>query len=435
MHLSDIHGHDTVATRVQSVETAQVTVNLEGPEIAVAPGTHAPATLHITNTGNQPLKILLSVDGLPGSWARLDRTSLTLQPESDVEVGITFKPVRRPESKPGTYVANIQLDFPENGYAPITLKTKLEILSFNGFGAVLSKLDHENGETFQLYIHNQGNAPLPLRFTGEDKENRLQYHFQPDSITLDAGERSVVSGTVKANRPIVGGPSTYEFALLTHALTPSGFVAPISGRLHVQPMIGAWRAGAFAIMALLFVGILISSLFILGDGDETTPQIEAPIVQRFVINGSSAPITVNIDSPLQVEWDVDHAESVVLNIQNNDDRAQTTQYRLAARQDQPQLIYLDNIGSYSVVLEAQNDDLSHRVAAISIDVIPTLRVNAAARLATESTMRPMVYRNVVAQEIVIDWYANWGSNPLPLTLRIDDITMTTLDNTVDAIAN
>ena len=95
--------------------------------------------------------------------------------KQDIDVGINFKPSRRPESAPGRYDVRLSIIFSNNTIPAIELQTELIILQFNGYGAVMGTPLIEAGEMFQLYIHNQGNGPLPLEFSGTDRENALLF--------------------------------------------------------------------------------------------------------------------------------------------------------------------------------------------------------------------------------------------------------------------
>ena len=65
------------------------------------------------------------------------RVILILLPGAQVQVGINFKPLRRPESTPGEYTITVRAYSQTNPEDVAVLITTIHILQYNGYGMVM----------------------------------------------------------------------------------------------------------------------------------------------------------------------------------------------------------------------------------------------------------------------------------------------------------
>lgn len=412
----------TIQVRLQSAEAQHLSVELEGPNIPVTPGAHGPATISLLNKTNEKMRIVLRIEGVPPQWARLDQTEFDLLPEQQREVGINFKPIRRFDTKPGLYNITLHIGTIDTPYPPIELHTRLQILQFNGYGAVLGTPIIKHGGTFMLYVHNQGNGPLPLRFMGRDAEDALNYDLDPPQVVLEAGQRITVHGHVIAkHQPLVGKSHTLTYDIISQSLSPSAFVAPVSGQVEIAPLLSNWRipvgvSAVLAVAVVLLVGLLFSQTS--ANGDDTNATM--PQIRSFVVNSSAAPITVEVNEPILVQWQTQDATVVYLTSEQDD--GPLFQYALAAQAPNGHVLYLSTAGDYRLTLDAVNGDLHTSSTTIAIEVIPQLSLQVYSVSSATTQTSSILHRNVNGQRIIVEWQANWGdtlSTPA-LHIRVDD---------------
>ena len=395
---------DTVVGRLESTQSDYLNVKLEGPDIAVTPGTHAPATLKLVNTSDETLRLSLQIEGLPVGWARLDRLEAELTPGRETEIDITFKPARRAETTPGTYNFLVRIADVNGQAPPIEINSQLEILQYNGYGVVLGEPIVALNEPFKIYIHNQGNGTLPLRFFGADKEQILTYQLQPEQVTLSAGERLIVNGVVKARqRPFIGKPMLYEFNVISQSQSVSRFIAPVGGKVHISPRLSRQILTIILVVPILVVlglGLVaLEGLLRGGDADNAAEQL--PSIQQFQIDGESNVYVTNNVSPMLLEWSTADADWVTMAYQN--DAGVSTQYPLPAGENQQYILYLPEIGTYDVQLIAENAQNQSSVENIQVIVGPTATISAQISMDSEESTSLTIYRNVGQQNMLIEW--------------------------------
>ncbi len=273
-----------------------------------------------------------------------------------------------------------------------------------------------------LYVHNQGNGPLPLRFLGRDQENVLTYDIQPDHIVLDAGERITVQGQVNTKqRDFVGKSQQITYDIISQSLSPSAFIAPVSGQVEIKPLLSNWKIplgiGTVLMLAVLvLVGLFFSQIN--ATGDQSTNAM--PQITRFVANDSETPITVEVNEPILVQWQTQDANVVYINARHTN--GDTVRYTVAAQAPNGHILYLPNTGRYRLALQAANNENQTDSNEIEVVVLPqlSLRVYTVSPATTQTSA--VLYRNVNGQRIVIEWRANHGQDVAvtPLQLSIGD---------------
>lgn len=392
----------TLASRVvstQQIKAEGFLLEVDGPHIAVAPGAHGPATLRITNTSSRTEHFSIQVEGVPKEWVRLDRSELDLPAGEDMEIGVSFRPLRRSDSTPNDYPVIFKVR-PQSHPDHVTeVATKLKVLQYNGFGAALGTPLIEGNQHFQLYIHNQGNGPLSLNFYSHSPS--VHVDIQPQRITLKAGERQTISGQVRPRRPkLLGSSRDHKYVVISRSLDAAGFQVPIGGIYREKPTLPPWAplialAGFFVVAAL----VIIAALAILSSGDDdNTPETAnvAPTIQVFSLASSE----VIWNEPFQVTWAADQAETITLTVE----RAGTIvgEYSQPDASGQTSII-LEEAGRYTLTLIAENDtEVVRQNTAVVVRPALTLSI-------VYPPNQTELYRNV-EQQITLNWSVNWTQN-------------------------
>ena len=401
----------TVKTTTLSFEHANVLLELDGPGMAVTPGAYVHAVLNITNRKAEAERFALEIDGLPKGWARLDRRELEIPPNEKRDIRINFKPRRHSDSKPGEYDITVRVTEQSGSKTIHELKSKLHVLKYSGYGVALGKKVIEGHTPFQMYIHNQGNAPLSLEFRGQSVDKNLQFVLNPPNLVLGAGERQTIIGTITSlNRPLIGKLKEHRFDVISRALDASGFQAPIGGKYVETPLVPPWAVGAtVGGVALLIALILIIGLLIL-PGDDNNAKIEpklTPIpmaINQFDVNITNN--TVTLGNPIFITWDTDGAELVSVVVEN--EYLEPSTYALPGAFGAGHEIFIDAAGRYTLILTAQRGDEALTQEA-TVRILPKLELIIEPETAdtnSDNANDLLLYRNV-EQKFRLGWNVQW----------------------------
>ena len=289
--------HVSVATALSS-ETqplnqsgnAPFTISIQPPPIAIPPSSNIAAELTILNPTQQAIPCVVEASGLPAEWMRVNRPRFTLDPEQTTRVLITFRPPRLPSTTPGEYTVRLTVRHAEDAHAFREVLTKLHVLPYHGFGAQLERRTMQHGETVRLHIHNQGNSQLPIDFHLAEQFNAsisLQFKGRTE-VTLKAGERAVIEGTVKCKeRPLLGKPLALPYRLVIHSLDAAGFTMAVQGKVIRRAFIPSALANGLAglVAGLLVIWVMVNAIM-----SRPVPTLTATLSSTNIIRGNALEI-------------------------------------------------------------------------------------------------------------------------------------------------
>ena len=397
----------TIKTVTQSVEADGFVIELEGPDIAVTPGAHASARLHISNMTKIPQTFTISVEGIPPDWVRLDQRELEVPADEKRDLRINFKPRRHPDSKPGEYDMTVRVQADDDLSRSYTIENQLHVLKYSGFGVALAKSRVKGVEPIQMFVHNQGNAPLSLEFRGESPGNKLQFEIAPPAVVLSAGERKTISGRmVTRRRALVGNAREHRFDIISRSRDASGFQAPISGTYIEEPLIPLWGVIGGALLAglglLLLAFVALSLLNGNEDGADTPVPVARPQIVNYSINTTQPTVADNI----LVTWDTKDAELVSLVVKRGEEVISS--YALPGSEGVNYQLLIPAAGQYTLVLEAKSEDFE-ATQQRTVFVEPALSLNVGIPSNAEGNT-PTLFSNV-EQEVQIGWNVAWTDDP------------------------
>lgn len=349
----------------QRIVLSQLTyrVEMEAPDMRVAPGAHVQAVLKIENLGDEMDRYFVELEGLPKTWVRIDRLELEVDPGDTAQVIISFKPLRRSESAPGEYPFMVRVRSRSNPAQTIDVPSTLRVLPFSGFGMALVPLSSPDGR-FTLYVHNQGNAPLPLVLRGTDTARRLQFDLPDANLVLGPGERRTINGLARTRqRRWLGNEREVEFSVAAQAQDASHFLAAVPGRTTEKSALPSWTP-FLIIPALLVVALVIAGLALLFSPDDEpppTPVAPAPSIVSF----STAHPSITLGQIAQVSWQVTAADRVRLTVTGGG----TSREIDVAPSESPYALTFDQTGAYTLTLHASQGDTS-ATATTALQVLP-----------------------------------------------------------------
>jgi hypothetical protein len=342
-------------------------IELAGPEMAIAPGAHVQATLKIENGGKETDRFFVEVDGLPKSWVRVDRVELDIEPGEQAQVVISFRPLRRSETQPGDYPFTVHVRSKSRPAETIDAPATLRVLPYSGFGMALENPELGEDGSFKLYLHNQGNAPLPLNIQGFDPDRFLRFQLSHTRVQLSPGERQTITGSVRSRRRrLFGARREREFAVFARAQDSSGFLAAVPGTLVEKAVLPAWTpvliVPVITLVALMGAVVVV----LLAGGRSQPPTTVSPVINAFVVSTPA----VTLGEPVQVVWDVADAQVLTLYSERG---GQQQQYAIDPTTASFALNF-DQTGRYTLTLEARNKDLV-ATATAQVEVRPVVTLN------------------------------------------------------------
>ena len=337
----------------QRVQLTQATyrVELDGPDMPVTPGAHVQAVLKLENTNDRTDHFTVEVDGLPKGWARLDRGEMEVTSREQAHVVISFKPLRRSETLPGEHRFTVRVRSRLQPEEPVELPMVLHVLPFSGFGMALGTPRIEDGaDRFKLYLHNQGNAPLPLLLQSTDPARQLRFQLPQSRVQLGPGERQTVVGRIEPRqRRLFGAPRELEFVLVARAQDASGFLATVPGTYVERGLLPGWMPVlAVPVLIIALLALLAGLLFLVGGDDSDDEPTPPPVITAFTV---TQPLLILGDST-EVSWDVTGADSVEIVAENGGVQQRYT----TALADSAMPLTFDQTGLYTLTLEARRGD-------------------------------------------------------------------------------
>ena len=229
----------TVTTPI--IEPLNFITALADPAITVTPGAHNQTHTDIQNTGDQTTLYTMRVDGAPAGWVRLERVEFELASGARTPISISFKPTRRSDSKPGTYPLTVIVAEKQDPTRQVSEPLLLTVRDFSGFGIALAASHARPDGSFDAYIHNQGNAPLPISLSGADPADAFLYNFQPATLTLAPGQRQVIHGQLQPKHAAWTGTSREQrFDVIARSNNAASFQASVSGKYAARNRLPAW---------------------------------------------------------------------------------------------------------------------------------------------------------------------------------------------------
>ncbi|MEB2286643.1 MAG: FHA domain-containing protein [Anaerolineae bacterium] len=392
----DSSGAEEITQRVVLARTTY-RVALEGPDMAVAPGAHVQALLKIENIGEQADRFFIELDGLPKAWVRVDRTEMELAAGEMGQAVVSFKPLRRSETRPEDYPFVVRVRAKSTPAETVDAPAVLTVLPFSGFGMALGSERLLHGEQLKVFLHNQGNAPLPIDLSGADKGNALIVELSAPHVTLLPGERQTVTGTVYGwRRKLFGALSVREFAVIARSRDSAGFTASVPGSFVERGMLPGWLP--VLLLPLLVIGVLAAAmvaLLVLDRAGEETPVPASPTISAYALSANE----IMLGETVTVTWTVSGARSLLLRVVGAGG-----EQRIALPVDVSTYnLTLEASGRYTVTLEARRDEENAISAADEISVRPAMSLTA------EVVDGGELVRHVV-QEVQLTWTVN-GAQP------------------------
>ncbi len=369
------------ATQRIELSLPEFGIDLHTPMHSVTPGAYLTAELSLENTGPESRRFTVEVTGLPADWVRIDRPAPLVDAGETTFVLITIKPPRRPDSRPGSYTARVRVYPQDLPAAVLETPLALQVRAFHGFGLALAHKRISGAQTFQLYVHNQGSAPLPLAVSGRDAAGALAFALPTPRVTLAPGEQLTLRGSVKPRqRAWLGGPRQRTFDLQVRSLDNAGFLAAVRGQYVEQPPLPGWSP-----LALLAAGAALLALVAVAALAFGGPS-PAPVIAGAQLSST----LVGRGTPVSVSWQATDAAEVRLLVNGTPVFASADPADTSVRLDTSGLF-----GPVSVIVEAVNQGQTS-AQALTVEVYEPLRLE-------RFSAAPQQLLRALVQPLTVEW--------------------------------
>ncbi len=291
----------------QRIETAAPDFRMEmvGPDRPFSPGAHMSGEIAITNTAATTRRFRVEAEGMPAEWIRIDRTELELNAGETATVLMNFRPLRRPQSRPGDYSVLVRVTPADRPEMRLEGRIPVRILAYNGFGMALENDTLQRGEELRLHLHNQGSGILPLVINAVSTDGALRCTVYPAQASLGADQRLIVRGhCTPVRRRWVGDAQTHTFDVQVRSTDAAGFLAAVRGEYIVRPIMPRWAAYGVGLAGLAIAALLVVFVILLS---RPSPQ---PIIHSFTVSST----LVAQSTPIEMQWAVENAEHLSVQV-------------------------------------------------------------------------------------------------------------------------
>lgn len=228
------------------------TVSLLDSDLAVEPGSSVSTTLRIRNTGDVVDQFTFQPLGDAARWITVEPSTVRLFPNTDESVTVSIAPPRDPASTPGRADWAVRAVPQEDPEGSAVAEGTVDVAAFADVGVEMQpEIGH--GRTrgrFELAVDNRGNLPVPVRITGTDAEQSLDFDISPPIVDCEPGTARFSKIKVRPTKRIwKGAPKTHAFELLAEPQLAHLDAPPAPAPVADPPSPDGGSPGTTAVMA------------------------------------------------------------------------------------------------------------------------------------------------------------------------------------------
>ncbi|HEX6649308.1 MAG TPA: DUF4440 domain-containing protein, partial [Pyrinomonadaceae bacterium] len=205
----------------------------------------------------------LAVAGVPEEWVEGTDKEVQLNPGAQATVLLTILVPQEPASRAGDYQVTISVRSRENPGDSGTVEATWTVLPFAAMsvGISPSKASGRKEASYQVSLHNEGNAAGEFELSGFDEEGDLAFLFAEDTrspqaklaLGLAAGGASSTKLKVLRARRWIGAAQPYRFSVRAAARKVKEPQQATAKFIH-RALIPTWVAAALPIL-LIVLGV------------------------------------------------------------------------------------------------------------------------------------------------------------------------------------
>src|SRR5262245_1913083 len=220
--------------------------------LVAQPGGEVSVFVQIRNTGDIVDQYRFEVLGDAAQWAELEPGELSLFPDAEGEIKLTFRPPRDATTVAGAIPFGLKVISKENPEDSSVAEGVLEVGQYMDSGAELLPRTSRGrlAGKHELAFDNRGNTRVNATLSATDPDHKLRFRFSPAAIVSEPGTASFVKVAVRPKRKFLWGrPKTLPFKVF---IEPEG-EAPIAvdGTMFHEQLIPKAAGALGAVLALL----------------------------------------------------------------------------------------------------------------------------------------------------------------------------------------
>jgi len=172
--------------------------------VTVSPGAQAELSVTIKNLTTLVDDVSVTVNGIDKSWVQVVPPHVPVFAQGEAAVRVIFQPPADPlHTLAGIYPLVIGGLLQEQDSEQAETRVDLEIQFGGDYRIELGKSSSANNQeaVFPFKVHNDANAPLNIRCTGEDPQNAFWYKFDPFQFTVPSGSVTTSTLSIRARQP------------------------------------------------------------------------------------------------------------------------------------------------------------------------------------------------------------------------------------------
>src|SRR3954447_15755447 len=182
--------------------------------LLVQPGGEVSVFIQVRNTGEIVDQYVFEVLGEAAQWAHIEPTELSLFPDAEGEIKLTFKPPRDAATAAGSIPFGLKVVSKEHPEDSTVAEGVLEVGLFTDSGAELLPRTSRGrlAGKHELAFDNRGNARVNASLSAADPDNKLRFRFSPPALVSQPGTATFAKVAVRPKRKFLWGkPRTFPF--------------------------------------------------------------------------------------------------------------------------------------------------------------------------------------------------------------------------------
>jgi hypothetical protein len=234
--------------------SALIRVVLSEGELQIEPGQKGEFLVTVQNLGEIVDRYSVKVDGLDPSWYTIPISDVSLFPQDQERVRISLHPPSGSEAEAGKYDLMVRVISRENPTERTSVPVTLEVLPTLSLEVDLSpqRATSTGNGVFQVRLGNPSNVDLVVGLSATDAEEACVYRFEPQTVSLAAGQsRGVALRVTPKSRPPRGEARRHDFTVKAVPTTGSMPPQAVMGSLEQRSALPKWALPAAIVVALL----------------------------------------------------------------------------------------------------------------------------------------------------------------------------------------
>jgi len=182
----------------------QLILTSDKNRVTVSPGAQAEMSVTIQNLTALVDDVSVTVSGIDKGWVQVVPQHVPVFAHGEATVRVIFQPPADPlHTLAGVYPIQINGLLQEQDGEQAEIKADLEIQFGGDYRIELGRGSSANNQeaVFPFKVHNDANAPMDIRCTGEDTQNSLWYKFDPFQFTVPPGSEMTTTLSIRARQP------------------------------------------------------------------------------------------------------------------------------------------------------------------------------------------------------------------------------------------